>query len=83
MRKLLLVIGALLVAHIALLFVRPSGAVEPSTSAGLDVGIVFDVGEANVRRRRASTSGDARPAVTGAVTVAPTGRGGRRCRGTP
>jgi basic membrane protein A len=44
MRKLLFVIGALLVAHIALLFVHPSGAAEPQTTEGLDVGIVFDVG---------------------------------------
>jgi basic membrane protein A len=44
MRKLLLVIAALLVVHVALLFVRPSGAAEPAGSEGLDVGIVFDVG---------------------------------------
>jgi basic membrane protein A len=44
MRKLLVVIAALLVAHVALLFVHPSGAAEPPTSEGLDVGIVFDVG---------------------------------------
>src|ERR1051325_357696 len=44
MRKLLLVIGALLVLHAVLLFVHPSGAAEPSAKAGLDVGIVFDVG---------------------------------------
>ena len=44
MRKLLLVIGALLAVHVALLFVRPSGAIEPPTTEGLDVGIVFDVG---------------------------------------
>jgi basic membrane protein A len=48
MRKLLLFIGVLLAAHVALLFVRPSGA---QTAAGtapaghkLTVGIVFDVG---------------------------------------
>src|SRR5438067_11263048 len=44
MRKLLLVIGALVVLHAVLLFVHPSGAAEPSTTEGLDVGIVFDVG---------------------------------------
>jgi basic membrane protein A len=44
MRKLLLLIGALLAVHVALLFVRPSGAIEPPTTEGLDVGIVFDVG---------------------------------------
>jgi len=44
MRKLLLVIAALLVAHLALLFVHPSGAAEPPSTKGLDVGIVFDVG---------------------------------------
>src|ERR687886_13521 len=44
MRKLLIVIGALLGAHILLSIVRPRGAVGESSSAGLDVGIVFDVG---------------------------------------
>jgi basic membrane protein A len=44
MRKLLLLVGALLAVHVALLFVRPSGAAEPPSSEGLDVGIVFDVG---------------------------------------
>jgi basic membrane protein A len=44
MRKLLLLIGALLAVHVALLFVRPTGAAEPPTAEGLDVGIVFDVG---------------------------------------
>jgi basic membrane protein A and related proteins len=44
MRKLLLVLGALLALHVALLFVRPSGAVEPPDDEGLDIGIVFDVG---------------------------------------
>ncbi|MEP6779119.1 MAG: BMP family ABC transporter substrate-binding protein, partial [Gemmatimonadaceae bacterium] len=34
----------LLVAHIALLLVRPSGASVAATGDGLDVGIVFDVG---------------------------------------
>lgn len=44
MRKLLLVLGALLATHIALLFVRPSGADQAPTGDGLDVGIVFDLG---------------------------------------
>src|SRR5688572_17539970 len=44
MRKLLLVIGVLLAAHVALLFVRPSGAAQAPTGDALDVGIVFDVG---------------------------------------
>ena len=46
MRKLLILISALLVAHVALLFIRPSGAAEaPSPGDGVvDVGIVFDVG---------------------------------------
>ena len=44
MRKLLLLIGALLAVHVALLFVRPTGAAEPPSAEGLDVGIVFDVG---------------------------------------
>jgi len=44
MRKLYLVLGVLLATHIALLFVRPSGAQRGTTSEGLDVGIVFDLG---------------------------------------
>ena len=44
MRKLLFLVGALLAAHLAFLFVRPSGAVVPPTGRGLDVGVVFDVG---------------------------------------
>lgn len=44
MRRTLLLIGALLLAHVALLTVRPSGATVADTSDGLDVGIVFDVG---------------------------------------
>lgn len=44
MRRLLYLVGALLLAHVALLFVRPSGAARASSSEGLDVGIVFDVG---------------------------------------
>jgi basic membrane protein A len=45
MRKLLLFVGALLAAHVALLFVRPSGAGAAATPAGaLQAGVVFDVG---------------------------------------
>jgi basic membrane protein A and related proteins len=44
MRKLLLVAAVLLVAHIALSFVRPAGALTEPDGAGLAVGIVFDVG---------------------------------------
>ncbi len=43
MRKLLAVVAVLLVAHLALLFVQPSGAEQPSAS-GVDVGVVFDLG---------------------------------------
>ena len=34
----------LLLAHVAMLFVRPSGAFQPPEGDALDVGIVFDVG---------------------------------------
>jgi len=44
MRKLSLVLAALLVTHVALLFVRPSGAQQLETGDGLDIGIVFDLG---------------------------------------
>ncbi len=44
MRKLLIVLGALLAVHVALLFVRPSGAAEEPSGEAVDVGIVFDVG---------------------------------------
>jgi basic membrane protein A and related proteins len=44
MRKLLLTLGVLLAAHVAFLFVRPSGATQLDTGEGLDVGIVFDLG---------------------------------------
>ncbi|HEU4558600.1 MAG TPA: BMP family ABC transporter substrate-binding protein [Longimicrobium sp.] len=46
MRKLLIFVGVLLAAHVALLFVRPGGA-EVAAAAGaerLTVGVVFDVG---------------------------------------
>jgi basic membrane protein A and related proteins len=46
MRKLLIFIGVLLAAHVALLFVRPGGAQEPAAAGAerLNVGVVFDVG---------------------------------------
>ena len=44
MRKPLILAGALLLAHVALLAIHPSGAAKPQASEGLDVGIVFDVG---------------------------------------
>ena len=44
MRKLLALVAALLAVHVALLFVRPSGAATPPSEDSLDVGIVFDVG---------------------------------------
>lgn len=44
MRKLLALLGALLVVHIALLFVRPSGAEPPAQDHPLQIGIVFDLG---------------------------------------
>jgi basic membrane protein A and related proteins len=44
MRKLLALIAVLLAVHVALLFVRPSGAAQPPTDDAVDVGIVFDVG---------------------------------------
>lgn len=44
MRRTLFLIGALVLAHIGLLAVHPSGATIADNSEGLDVGIVFDVG---------------------------------------
>lgn len=44
MRKLYVVLATLLVVHVALLFVRPSGAEQLDSGEGLDVGIVFDLG---------------------------------------
>src|SRR5258705_5085176 len=44
MRKLLALVAVLLVAQIAMLFVRPSGAEQPTIGAATDVGIVFDLG---------------------------------------
>lgn len=44
MRKMFLGIGVLLAVHVALLFVRPTGAHSAPTGEGLDVGVVFDLG---------------------------------------
>jgi basic membrane protein A len=44
MRKLLIVAGVLLAAHLALSFVRPAGALTEPEAGDLAVGIVFDVG---------------------------------------
>ena len=44
MRKLLILVGVLVVAHVALLFVRVSGAAQPVGDDGVKVGIVLDVG---------------------------------------
>ncbi len=44
MRKLLTLVSVLLVAHVALLFVTPSGAEPPAAESAVDVGIVFDLG---------------------------------------
>lgn len=44
MRRLLLLVAALMAVHVALLMVRPSAAAAPVTGEGLDVGVVFDVG---------------------------------------
>ena len=44
MRKLLTMLGVLLVIGIGLMFITPSGAAVPAVGDGLDVGIVFDLG---------------------------------------
>jgi basic membrane protein A len=44
MRKLLILVGVLLVAHVALLFVHPPGAAQAASSDQLKIGIVLDVG---------------------------------------
>jgi basic membrane protein A len=44
MKKLLILVGVLLVVHVALLFVHPSGAAVPPTGNTVDVGVVFDLG---------------------------------------
>ncbi len=44
MRKLLILVGVLLVVHVALLFIHPSGAAQAASSDQLKIGIVLDVG---------------------------------------
>lgn len=44
MRKLLTLVAVLLVVHMALLFVTPSGAEQPPIGQTVNVGIVFDLG---------------------------------------
>src|SRR5499427_9160905 len=44
MRKLIILVGALLVAHVALLFVKVPGAAQPAPHDAVTVGIVLDVG---------------------------------------
>jgi basic membrane protein A len=44
MRTIFLVIGGLLVTHLALLQIHPAGAVAPPVQGALDIGVVFDVG---------------------------------------
>lgn len=44
MRRLLIILAVLLIAHVALLFVRPSGAEEARRRGAVNVGVVFDVG---------------------------------------
>jgi basic membrane protein A len=45
MRKLLILVGLLLAAHVGLLFVHPAGAASPAIDPNaVNVGIVFDVG---------------------------------------
>ncbi len=44
MRRLLLLAAALVIAHVALLFVHPSGAGAALATGGIEVGIVFDLG---------------------------------------
>lgn len=44
MRRLLILLGALLAVHVALLQVHPAGATSLSGDAPIDVGVVFDLG---------------------------------------
>jgi basic membrane protein A len=44
MRKLLVLVAALLAVHVALLFVQPPGAAQPPGGDAVDVGVVFDMG---------------------------------------
>jgi len=44
MRKLLAIVAVLAIVHVALLFVRVSGAAQPTSRDAVNVGIVLDVG---------------------------------------
>lgn len=44
MRRLLILLGALLAVHVALLQIHPAGAISLSGDAPIDVGVVFDLG---------------------------------------
>jgi basic membrane protein A len=44
MRKLLILVGVLIVAHVALLLVHPSGSAQAANPDAINVGIVLDVG---------------------------------------
>ena len=44
MRKLLILVAALLAGHVALTFVRPAGAERAGDGDALEIGIVFDMG---------------------------------------
>jgi basic membrane protein A len=44
MRKLLVLVGVLLLAHVAFLFVQAGDAAQPPTPDAVDVGVVFDLG---------------------------------------
>lgn len=44
MRKLLILVGVLIAAHVALLFVHPKGSAQAASPDAVNVGIVLDVG---------------------------------------
>ena len=44
MRKLLILVGVLVLAHVALLFVHPKGSAQTTSNDAVKVGIVLDVG---------------------------------------
>lgn len=44
MRKLLILVGVLVIVHGALLFVHPAGSAQPASKDAVNVGIVLDVG---------------------------------------
>ena len=44
MRKLLVLVAALVVVHSALLFVRPAPTAQAASDSGVNVGIVLDIG---------------------------------------